>query len=65
MNVVISTVGRYHLFALARELHARGRLRKISPAFPGLPWRGKVCLDISSAPIPFSDRPRFYSISWA
>jgi glycosyltransferase involved in cell wall biosynthesis len=35
MNVVLSTIGKFHSFDLARQLHKRGALRSI---YSGYPW---------------------------
>jgi alpha-maltose-1-phosphate synthase len=41
MKVVLSTIGRFHTFDLARELHARGALRAIFSGYPRLKLRNE------------------------
>ena len=34
MNVVLSVLGKFHTFDLARELHARGALQRVFTGYP-------------------------------
>jgi alpha-maltose-1-phosphate synthase len=41
MDIVLSTLGKFHTFDLARELHARGSLRAVFSGYPRLKLRGE------------------------
>lgn len=41
MRVVLSTIGKFHTFDLARQLHAQGALRTIFSAYPRLKLRSE------------------------
>ena len=58
MRVVLSTIGRFHFFDLARQLHRRGTLERIFSGYPRWKLRGERIPDERVSTFPWIVAPR-------
>jgi glycosyltransferase involved in cell wall biosynthesis len=57
MNVVLSTIGKFHTFDLARQMHARGALAAIFSGYPSFKLKNEKLPEALVKPFPWLHAP--------